>query len=533
MKQRFGLIIGLFLFLFIPAKISAQQSCESLTNLKLQDTIIVSATAVPAGSFKPPAGSNLESLELPAFCRVAGTIKPTPDSDIRFEVWLPASGWNGRFLQIGNGGLAGVINYSTMPRPLLGNFVVAATDDGHQASPLDGSWAIGHPEKVIDFGHRAVHLTAEKSKEIIKSFYGKSQKYSYFQGCSEGGREALMEAQRYPDDFDGIVVGAPGNYWTHLLSAFIWNSQSLLNNPASYIPPTKLKAVQDAALAACGTQDGVKDDFIKNPEACRFDPSILLCKNGDADNCLTDTQIVALKKIYAGPSNPRTGEKIAPGYAPGCEGQGGWGGPGGYIIGSGPGKSLNVFFGLGFFRGLVFENSNWDFKTFDFDKDISFTDSKLGATLNAVNPDLTGFKARGGKLIQYHGWGDASPPPLDSVNYYQSVAAKMQGLKKTQGFYRLFMAPGMNHCFGGPGPNSFGNVFGSPIADADHDVLSALIRWVENGKAPNKIIAAKYTDDDPKKRLIMTRPLCPYPQQARWTGKGSPNDAANFVCRMP
>jgi len=525
-KQRIGLAILFLLAMcaIMPTTSIAQQSCESLTNLKLQDTIITSATSVLAGPFKLtpiPTLSSETSTDLPAFCRVVGTIKPTQDSDIRFEVWLPASGWNGRFLQMGNAGFAGAILPLFLTRPLANGYAVAATDDGHQG--FGTAWAIGHPEKVIDFAYRAVHLTSEKSKEIIKSFYGTAQKYSYFNGCSEGGREALMEAQRYPDDFDGIISGNPGHVWNHLFFSGIWNNRAFQSDPASYLPPAKFALVEKAAVAACDTKDGVEDGIISDPISCDFNASSLLCKGAESDSCLTEAQVTALKKIYSGPQNSRTGERINFGIEPGVET---------LLTPFSPAPGSPKVPGLAdlFFSGMVFENPKWNVQTLNFDESVAFTDKKLGF-LNATNPDLSKFKASGGKLLHYHGWRDQGVPPMTSVDYYESVMTDSKGLKNTQNFYRLFMVPGMNHCSGGPGPNSFGNIFAPPPPDAENDIQKSIERWVEKGIAPNKIVATKYTDDDPKKSVVMTRPLCPYPQQARWTGKGSANDAANFTCK--
>ena len=531
MKDRLGLVFFLFLLTacaFKPSVVSGQQSCEGLTALNLTDTTITSAVAVAAGPFKlPPLPqvSAVNSVDLPAFCRVAGTIKPTPDSDIRFEVWLPASGWNGRFLQVGNGGFAGSIPPLFLTRPLLGGYATAATDNGHQNPGT--AWAIGHPEKLIDFAYRAVHLTSEKSKEVVKAYYGKGPEGAYFNGCSEGGREALMEAQLYPDDFNGIISGNPGHVWNHLFFAGIWNSRAFQAEEGSYVPLGKLALAQAAVVAACDAQDGVKDGLISDPENCHFDPAVLKCNGTEGVDCLTEAQITALKKVYDGPHNSRTGERINFGLKPGYE-------TSMAAVSRAPGTARPPGLADFFFSGMVFEKRDWDSKTLNFDSDVALTDARVGF-LNATNPDLTRFKSRGGKLIQYHGWSDPGVPPLTSVDYYERVTVKSRGLKNTQRFFRLFMAPGMFHCFGGPGPNSFGNIL-APLplqSSADNDVQKAIERWVERGIAPDKITATKYVDDDPKKGVVMTRPLCPYPQQARWTGKGSTDDAANFVCTAP
>ena len=513
-----------------PLARAEQPACAKLNNLKIGKTTITSAELVPAGSFSADSrGKGFSATDLPEFCRVQATARPTPDSEIRLEVWLPTSTWNGRFEQMGNGGYAGGIAYTFMAPELSRGFATASTDDGHRGES-GNAWMIGHPEKVIDFGYRAVHETRLKAAPILEAFYGKQPAFSYFNGCSDGGREALMEAQRFPDDFNGIIAGAPANYWTHLMTGFVWDEQALLDDPASYIPASKLPALQNAALAACDELDGVKDGLLEDPSRCHFDPATLECKGADGPTCLTAAQVETAKKIYAGPKNPRTSRQIFPGYAPGTEAVGGnW--PA-WIIGKGPSGGFQFSFGNTFFADMVFAKPQWDFRTLNFDADVTTADAKLAALLNSTNPDLRRFQAHGGKLIQYHGWADAAIAPQNSINYYQSVLSTMGGPRKTNGFYRLYMVPAMSHCAGGPGPNSFGAIIQPrpPQAGAENDVVDALKKWVESGVAPGRIIATKYQDDDPKKGVVMTRPICPHPQHAKWTGKGSTLDAANFVC---
>ncbi len=519
-----------------PAPTAAQKSCESLTSLALTNTTITSATSVAAGAFKPPAGPGqpAPTEPLPAFCRVAGISRPTSDSEIRFELWLPASGWNGKYEQVGNGGFAGTIPLSAMASPLLRGYATAGTDDGHVGA-TDGSWALGHPEKIVDFGYRAVHETSVQAKAIARAFYGKDLARSYFVGCSDGGREALMEAQRFPDDFVGIVAGAPANNWTHLLVGAIWDEQALLNDPASYVPPSKLPVLQNAVVAACDALDGVKDGVIADPRRCHFDPAVVQCKGEDGPDCLTEAQVAAVRKIYGGPRNPRTGAQIFPGYSPGTEAV-----PANWriwISGNAPGQpTLQAFFGNTFYADLVFDNPKWDFHTFNFDGDVKIADDKTAEILNSTDPDLAKFKARGGKLIQYHGWGDAAIPPQNSINYFESVQSVMgktnreRDLGATQDFYRLFMVPGMSHCAGGIGATAFGNLT-STQRDPGHDVVSALDQWVEKGVAPNQIIATGFVGGDPAKGVEMTRPLCPYPEEAVYKGAGDTNSAASFACQ--
>jgi feruloyl esterase len=482
---------------------------------------------VPAGLFTPSGGKPIPNL--PAFCRVAGVIRPTSDSNIQFEVWMPVSGWNRKFQGVGNGGFAGAINFGAMADALARGYATASTNTGHQGGGTDAGWALGHPQKVIDFGYRAIHETAETAKATIREFYGEGPRRSYFNSCSNGGRQALMEAQRFPGDYDGIIAGAPANFWTHLLSAAVWDMRATLEEPGSYIPAAKLPAIQAAAIAACDTLDNVKDGVLEDPARCQFDPATLLCRGPESDSCLTALQVAALKKIYSGPRNSK-GERVFPGYSPGGEAENGGWAP--WITGTEPEKSLMFAFGTQFFRNMVYANPAWDFRTFDVDRDTKAADDKMARTLNATDPDLRRFKERGGKLILYHGWSDAAIPALNAIDYYRSVVSKM-GAKETGTFVRLFMVPGMQHCGGGSGPNSFGQlsgVEGSPLDDID----AALERWVEEGVAPERIIATKHkTGSNRASGVARTRPLCSYPQVARWNGTGSTDDAANFTCAEP
>jgi feruloyl esterase len=414
--------------------------------------------------------------------------------------------------------------YAGMALPLSRNFAVAATDTGHPGP--DAAWALGHPQKVLDYGYRGIHETAVKAKAIIQAFYGNGPQLSYFSSCSNGGRQALMEAQRYPEDYNGIIVGAPANFFTHLLEGFIGNLQAL-SEPGSYIPHTKLKAIEAAALAACDARDGVTDGVIEDPRKCNFDPTVLLCKGPESDSCLTEPQLTALKKLYAGPKNSQ-GVQVFPGYPPGGEnGKGGWGA---WVTGEKLGGSLQAFFGTQAMTNMVFENRSWDYKTFNFDKDMKVTDDKMSPILNATDPNLKPFARRGGKLIMYHGWNDAAIAPQNAINYFESVVAKL-GHRGTDKFMRLYMVPGLEHCDGGPGPNVFGEGGAKLGSNPQHDIELALEGWVEKGVAPGEIIATKYVNDaDPSKGVQRTRPLCAYPLVAHYKGTGSTDEAANFVC---
>jgi Tannase and feruloyl esterase len=518
-------------FLVWPATGLADSSCENLGSLKIPNTIITTAQSVAAGSFvgppEPFSGRDIAALykTLPAFCRIVAEAKPTADSDIKLEVWLPDSGWNGKLQGIGNGGFAGLIDTKQLGQALKAGYVATATDTGHTGSPIDAGWALGHPEKVVDFGHRGVHEMTRVAKAVIQAFYSKAAKHSYFAGCSDGGREALMEAQRYPEDYDGILAGAPANYWTRLLSLAAVDTQTLTMNPASFIPQPKIPTIAAAVNAACDKLDGVQDGILNDPRQCHFDPASIQCNAGDSDKCLTPPQVVAMKKLYAGLRDSHDKE-LFPGYVPGAEdGQGGWGL---WITGPAPAKSLMAFFGTNYFSNMVYEKPDWDYKTFQLESGLKAAEEKTGDALNAINPDLKRFKSRGGKLILYHGWDDPAIAAPNTINYYNSVIAKM-GQRDVDSFVRLYMAPGVQHCDGGPGPDSYGEVGDLKFNDPSTSLDAALEQWVEKGDAPSTIIASKFTNED-RQQATMTRPLCPYPQLAKYKGSGDTNNATNFSC---
>ena len=392
----------------------AQDSCAQLMATKFTGATIILADSVAAGTFAGPplpyGGRDLTApyKNVPAFCRVVVLSKPTADSNIKIEVWLPAAGWNGKLQGIGNGGFAGVIDYVQLGVVVSKGYAATATDTGHSGTPFDATWALGHPEKVVDFGHRGIHEMSRIAKEAVQAFYGKTPQRAYFAGCSDGGREALMEAQRYPADYDGILAGAPAGNWTPLLASAVSDTQALTLDPASFIPQTKIPAIAAAILKACDELDGVRDGILNDPRQCHFDPTTMHCKVGeDSDKCLTSKQAAALKKIYAGLRDSQNHE-LFPGYLPGAEdGQGGWAL---WIAGPAPTKSLMAVFGLGYFSNMVYETSYWDYKTFKLEGGLKIADEKTANALNAVDPDLEPFKARGGKLIMYHGWNDAAIP---------------------------------------------------------------------------------------------------------------------------
>ena len=508
-----------------PGALAPALQCAALIDLTFEgNTIATSSTIVSSGTLVTPTGETLTGL--PAFCRVVGVSKPTSDSNINFEVWLPSDSWNGKFVSSGEGGFAGRLNYTRrgldggLDEWLRRGYATASTDTGHLST--DDGWAVGHPERVIDYAHRSKHLVTVAAKGLIAAHYGRAASHAYFNSCSNGGRQGLMEVQRYPDDYDGVVVGAPWNFQSHSNAGFVWDAQTLGASGAA-IPVSKLPAIRAAAVSACDATDGLVDGLIGDPGQCSFDPAILLCNTAESDACLTERQITSLRKLYGGPRNPRTEAPIYPGWAMGSEL--GWARS---VVGDGV---TNL--GRSYFSNLVFEDPDWDYRTFDFDTDLAFAESKVGSLADAIDPDLSAAKRQGVKIIQYHGWNDQTLQPGYSPSYYELVTAEMGGLADTQDFYRLFMVPGMAHCYRGPGANSFGGVGQQvpPQRDALHDLQTALEEWVENGVAPDHLIATKYADDDAQTTTVeFTRMLCPHPAVARYSESGDPNRAESFVC---
>ena len=505
-------------------------SCDSLSSLSLPNTTITSAQLLDAGRFTPPGRDPIQ--DLPEFCRLEGVARPTSDSEIRFELWMPSLGWNQRFRAVGSSGFGGSINYDAMPDALRKGYATASTDGGHVSDHLDSTWALGHPEKIIDWGYRATHEMTAASKEVIRAFYGQSPQWSFFEGCSDGGRDALMEAQRFPDDYEGILAGAPAISAVRLLTSGLYNVPT---SSPTYIPASKIPAISAAVRSACDAQDGVTDGLLTDPRQCRFDPAVLLCHGADSEACLTTPQVSQLKKMYGGLKDSK-GQQIYPGYPPGSEeGDDGWTL---WLTGSGPGQGLISIFGINYFRNMIFDNPTWDFHSVPAERAAAIAEIKNGQIIDAAEPDLRRFQARGGKLILYHGWSDAAMSAFATINYYDAVTATM-GTDRTQNFARLYLAPGMRHCFGGPGPNFFGQLDltsidakSSPTSpDPRYNISSAVEQWVTRGIAPGPIIATKFTDDsDPAQGVKMTRPLCPYPQVATYNGTGDTNDAVNFAC---
>jgi len=487
-------------------------ACANLAALTIPNITVRAAALVPAGPFAPPGAQN--SITLPAFCRVEATARPTTDSDIKFEVWIPpVDAWNGKFQGVGNGGYQGSISYTAMATALRKGYATASTDTGHTGD--DMKFGQGHPEKVIDYGYRAIHVMTETSKLIVRNATGKFADKSYFVGCSAGGHQAMSEAQRFPDDYDGIIAGDPAHNRIRQTFGFMWSWAATHGADGKPIlTQQNLSLVSKAVVDACDAVDGLKDGLIDDPRKCHFDPAKLICpstSSADDATCLTRAQADAIKKVYDGARNPRTGEPIFTGWPRGSEGFGETAGQGWRQYLTEPGEPSRV----GLFRYFLFHDPNWDWRTLDYDRDLAYAEQRL-AMLPAVERDLTPFKKHGNKLIVYTGWADPVVPPQDTAAYYEAVAKTMGGYDKTRDFFRFFAAPGMGHCAGGPGPNQF-------------EALAALEQWVEKGIAPDKLIASHTSNG----KVDRTRPLCPYPQVARWKGTGSIDEAANFSCVAP
>jgi feruloyl esterase len=487
-------ILALAACAFLVPSFAGAATCEQLAaTLQLTNAKVTATEAVTSGTF-------MDQKNLPPFCRVQLTLTPSSDSDIKSEVWLPLNNWNGKFQQVGNGAWAGSIQYGALAEGIRRGYATASTDAGHTGT--DASFALGHPEKLKDFGYRAVHETAVQSKATLTNFYGMAPKLSYFNGCSGGGRMAFQEAQRFPADFDAVLAGAPGYNRVNQSVWMLMNAKATLDNPASFIPPAKYAVLHRAALDACDAQDGLKDGLISEPLSCHVDPAVTQCKSGDAPNCLTAPQVEAARKLYTGVINPKTGERIFPRLEPGSELS--WGGPAG-----GP-EPLAV--GADLFKFVVFKDPKWDFRKFDLARDYDAVHKIDSLDLSPSSPDLKAFVARGGKLLIYQGWADQNVAPQSTVDYYNNVV-KTIGQKRVDDSVRLFFAPGMAHCGGGEGPNVF-------------DALAPLEQWREQGKAPTSILATHSTGG----KVDRSRPLCPFPQVAKYTGTGSIDDAANFAC---
>jgi feruloyl esterase len=502
--MRWRIFVGILAGLLICGRVAGAQAataedgsrCAGLRASARVDGMTVTLAELVA------AGAEAKYPKLGAFCRVQATLRPTNDSEIKIEVWMPeGAAWNGKLKGTGNGGWGGSIEPAELAKGVERGYATASTDTGHEGG--SASFAMGHEEKLVDFGYRSVHGMTLAAKVLVAAFYGRAEKLAYFEGCSSGGRQALMEAQRYPEDYDGIVAGSATNNFTAMMFGRIWVGQATLSDKASYIPPLKYPILHRAVLAACDSMDGVKDGVLDEPMKCGFDPAMLECKAGDRSDCLTKEQVTAAKRIYSPATNLRTKEQIFPPMERGSE----------LVWGRLAGGPEPIVLATDFFKYVVFDDPKWDFKTLNFDGDVAKAMKKDGGVLSATNADLRPFFAHGGKLVQYHGWTDQQVMPENSINYYKSVVATV-GQAKVDASYRLFMAPGMNHCGGGDGPNEF-------------DMLGALEDWREGGKAPEAVIAAHATGGVVDRR----KPICAYPLVAKYKGVGRVDEAGSFVCK--
>jgi len=504
---------------------AAAGECTGLKGQAPPNAEITAVTMQQAGPFViPPESGPARTVQLVAICRVQGVLRPTPDSAIAFEVWLPSAGWNGRFLGVGNGGFAGSIGYSNLVAAVQGGYAAASTDTGHGPGLTDASWAVGHPEKVVDFGWRAVHLTAVAGKTLTAAYYGAPPNRSYFSSCSNGGRQGLMEAQRFPEDYDGIIAGAPAYHWTGLFTDFVWNAQALAQ-PGAAIPAAKAPVIAKAVLAQCDALDGVADGLLSDPRRCQVDLQNLSCTGNETGACLTSPQITALRAIYRG-AHTSSGKQIYFGFPPGGEAAPGAAGWDAWIFGAAPGASIQNAFGSSFVKQIVGAPAAWTPSDFNFDRDFEALEAKTAETLNATNPDLSRFAARGGKLILYHGWSDAAIPAQGTIAYRDNVVRQM-GARRAGEFVRLFVVPGMHHCGGGTGPSDFGqNAVPVQGDSSSSSVMLALQDWVEQRRAPEQLIARQQSP-------VRTGLICAYPKRATLNKGGDYLRAENYSCRDP
>jgi feruloyl esterase len=552
-----GAAIALFASVAIVSTPAMATPCTDLKSVALENATITSATDNTTGVFVVPNSNPPQTITgLPPFCRVTATLTPTADSSIKIEVWLPESTWNGRFLGTGGGGFQGIISYAQLASGIQAGFAATNSDlgtgvsgctplfcgsAGHMGNPLAIAFGapatpttglFGHPERIKDFGYRAIHLMTVRGKEIVQAFYRQRATKAYFAGCSTGGQNALMEAQRFPEDYDGILAGAPAFNRTHLHMAAISLWQAAHASPARFIQPGQLTLINKAVLAQCAGRDGgvSTDQFLTDPRVCHFDPKVLQCTGGNVPPaCLTADQVTTIRKYYAGAIDPVNGQLISPGAARGAETDD--------VLALGfalleqlPEPGFDGLFYWVFGAAFGDPASANNFANFDFHHDVHTVDRKLADVLNAVSTDLSEFQERGGKLIMWHGSADPLISPQNSINYFNALVSNNRhgfhkvglakgrdaALRRTQSYARLFMAPGMYHCSGGPGPNVF-------------DALTPLVTWVETGVAPETIVAAKFVNDAPP-TVQMTRPLCVYPKVPRYNGSGSTNEAASFTC---
>ncbi len=493
---------------------AAAKDCAELAGAVLPQGKVTAATLVPAGGFQPPpspfgpppgvAASGFKGL--PAFCRIQATLTPTPDSDIKVEVWLPATGWNGKLVGIGNGVWAGSISYFQLGEPLSRGYAVAATDTGHTGTGISGDFAVGHPEKLTDFGYRAVHGMTVAAKAAIRDFYGDGPKMSFWNSCSTGGRQGLMEAYRYPDDYDAISAMAPANPMTDLMTQSLWTGFQAVRTPGAGLTPAKLQALHKAYISQCDAGDGLADGIVSQPRSCKFDPAVIQCKAADAADCLTALQVGTMRAIYGGVRD-KTGKQVLPGFPPGSELQ-----LAALISAPEPFPVATTYMKLLVFGGVP----NWSFRDFDYGADTLKARAYGASILDVPSTGLGPFFARGGKLLLSHGWTDGLIPANNTVRFYEQLSSRLPtGQARKQ--LRLFMVPGMNHCSGGEGASAI-------------DTLGAIDQWASGGAAPERLIASRPPSP---RQSPLSRPLCPYPSVSRYDGHGPADQADSFTCAPP
>ena len=480
-------------------------ACDALGRMSLTNATVLSAESIQAGGFTPPGPGNASAAAvfgtLPAFCRVTARLTPTPDSDIRVEVWLPLSGWNRKVQALGNGGLGGTIPYPALAAAVRAGYAATGTDAGHVGGNAD--FVAGHPEKLVDFAHRAIHEMTVAAKAVITAHYDARPVRSYFTSCSTGGRQALVEAQRYPADFDGIVAGDASWDQMRLYAARVALNVFVNREPAAVIPTAKYPMIHSAVLGACDAADGVEDGVIEDPARCRFDFATLACAGDDRADCLTKPQVETARMMSSPITDRQSGAVLHPGrYYPGSEL--GWGGVGG------PAPSGESLEGM---RKIVF-NPGWDYHTIRVPDDVERAVRADNGLLYGGDPNLAPFFSRGGKLLMYHGWADPLVTPDASLIMFKRINDAVGSAAASS--LALFMVPGMGHCQGGPGTDVF-------------DKVAAIDQWVESGTRPQSIVASHMTGT----AVDRTRPLCAYPATAHYLGSGSTDDARNFRCQAP
>jgi feruloyl esterase len=503
---RHHLIFGFASCAILALPLAAADSCDRAKDLHITNTRILAATSVrPSTEWLVPGLTGRQTPVTKPFCRVEGVI----DKEIGFEIWLPpADRWNGKYLGTGQGGNAGIENYRDMARGVDRGYASASTDTGHKIA--DEHWVLGDPQRLVNLGYRSNHLLQETAKNIIAAFYGKAPKFSYFIGCSGGGRLGMKEVQQFPDDYDGVITGTPAPVPSIMTTRILQQGVDMLKNPSVHVTQADWQLVAHAGIKDCDDSDGVRDGVAEDPRRCHIDWESIRCKLGNKTGCLTNEQIQLAQSIYA-PIRDDSDRQLDPALMPGSA------------------AVIQPVTRGGMIGEMVYRDPNWDPLTLRF-ADAWHGLQKAFPDFDIAVTDLSPFQKHGGKIIGYQGWLDPTVLASNTVRGYEAVESTMGGPAKTQDFYRLFMVPGMAHCGGGPGANEFGGSGAdAPIVDANHDLLSALEAWVEKGAPPERIIASRVE----QQRVVRTHPLCAYPKQAKYSGSGNPNDAANFTCVAP